>query len=62
MNHLGYGKTREKKSGEDFRFGFSNRKRSEPDLTTQAFAEAIGTLLFLTPTIQNQLLLVFKHA
>lgn len=35
---------------EIFRFGFSNRKRSEPDLTTQAFVEAIGTFLFLTPT------------
>lgn len=40
----------EKNLEDIFRFGFSNKKRNEPDLTTQALAEAMGTLQFLTPT------------
>ena len=38
---------------EIFSFGFGNKKRSEPDLTTRAFAKAIGTLPFLAPTARS---------
>lgn len=43
----------ERRNLEIFRFGFGNKKRSEPDLTTRVFAKATGTFSFLAPTARS---------
>lgn len=41
---------------EIFRFGFGNKEQTEPDLTTQAFAEAMSRLPFLAPSARSSFL------